>query len=245
MTTVGGVTRTVARAASGKPVDVYRPGGGPSKPLPVVLLWHGIGPDERDVMRPLAETVARHGLVTIVPDWRSDAPDGGRSDLLNSVDFTLRHGASYGGDTGRTVLVGWSAGAPAACGLAFRPDVVDGWQPAAVVGLAGRYDVPARTTGSVPEAASGEAPAVWLVHGDRDPVIGVSCSRDFASTLRKAGVPAQFETLPTDHAGVIMSEYDPEADRCRPTTDADTLRQGHRVAELIARAAKVTPQGAG
>lgn len=193
-------------------------------------------------MRPLAEAVAQYGLVVVVPDWRSDAPDGGRSDLLQSVDFTLRHGSSYGADTGRAVLVGWSAGAPAACGLAFRPDVVEGWRPAAVVGIAGRYDVPARTTGSLPAADAGESPGVWLVHGARDPVVDVSYSRDFAAVLQSAGVPVQFEVLPTDHAGVIMSEYDPETDRCRPTTDTDALRQGHRVAGVIARAAGA-PQG--
>jgi predicted dienelactone hydrolase len=53
--------------------------GGGSRPEPVVLLWHGVGPDERDVLEPLARATAALGLMVFVPDWQSDAPDGGRA----------------------------------------------------------------------------------------------------------------------------------------------------------------------
>ena len=63
-------------APSAQHLDVYRPAAdGP--PGPGVLLWHGIGPDEKDVLATLAREVASHGLPVFVPDWRSDEPDGG------------------------------------------------------------------------------------------------------------------------------------------------------------------------
>ncbi|MFI0239853.1 alpha/beta hydrolase family protein [Streptomyces sp. NPDC016845] len=126
-------------------LDVYAPSA--DGPVPVVLLWHGLGPDEKDVMGALAERIAREGLLVLVPDWRSDAPDSGRSHLLASLAHAREHAAALGGDPERLVLAGWSAGAGAAVGVALRPDVVAGWRPTAVVAVAGRYDVPARTAG--------------------------------------------------------------------------------------------------
>ena len=38
-----------------------------------MLLWHGVGPDERDVLETLAVQTAGYGLTVVVPDWRSDA----------------------------------------------------------------------------------------------------------------------------------------------------------------------------
>lgn len=50
-------------------LDVHRPAA--DRPAgPSVLLWHGIGPDEKDVLAPLAREIASHGLPVLVPDWR-------------------------------------------------------------------------------------------------------------------------------------------------------------------------------
>ncbi|MER5786333.1 alpha/beta fold hydrolase [Streptomyces mobaraensis] len=139
----------LARTRQGKDVDVHRPEG-PDAGLPVVLLWHGTSPDDRGVLAPLAREVAARGVVVAVPDWRADAPDAGRAALLGSLAWCRANAGAYGGDPDRIVLAGWSAGASAALGVALRPDVADGWRPAAVVGLASRYDLPARTTGTPP-----------------------------------------------------------------------------------------------
>jgi hypothetical protein len=61
----------------GKLADVYRPGR--DGPAPLALLWHGIGAGQRDVLGPLAAEVAGRGVAVIVPEWESDAPDGGRA----------------------------------------------------------------------------------------------------------------------------------------------------------------------
>ncbi|MFF7232790.1 alpha/beta hydrolase fold domain-containing protein [Streptomyces sioyaensis] len=226
---------------SGKQLDVYRPAGASSGPAPTVLLWHGIGPDERDVMEPLARTAAERGLLVLVPDWRSDAADGGRAHLLESLAFARKEAGGLGGDGESCVLAGWSAGAGAALGVALRPEIADGWRPRAVVGVAGRYDLPARTTGSAPLAdlVTGRDPGVpvHLVHGSRDTVLAARYSHDLADALRAAGHAVTLQEPETDHAGVIMAEYDPTADRCVPTAAEHAVRAGRLVAGVLAEAA--------
>ncbi|QKW11042.1 alpha/beta hydrolase [Streptomyces sp. NA04227] len=225
---------------SGQQLDLYRPYT-TSRLLPTVLLWHGIGPDERDVLEPLARAVAAHGLLVLVPDWRSDASDSGRSHLLESLAFTRREAGGLGGDARSCVLAGWSAGAGAAVAVTQRPEVAAGWRPKAVVGLAGRYDVPARTTGTVPLAdlAAGLAPLVpvHLVHGSRDSVAPARHSHDMANALRAAGRTVTLQEPDTDHAGVITTEYDPAENRCVPAVAEHACQAGKLVAESLAAAA--------
>ncbi|MCF3145148.1 alpha/beta hydrolase [Streptomyces platensis] len=236
---------------SGKRLDVHRPAGASeasgmpegtasAATPPTVLLWHGIGPDERDVLEPLARATAAHGALVLVPDWRSDAPDGGRSHLLESLTFALKEAGGLGGDGESLVLAGWSAGAGAALGVALRPEIADEWRPSAVVGLAGRYDLPARTTGAAPldDLAAGRDPGVpvHLVHGTRDTVVDARYSRDLTEALRTPGRAATLQEPETDHAGVIMTAYDPATDRCVPTTAEHAVRAGRMVAEVLATA---------
>lgn len=228
---------------SGKRLDVYRPVGAPG-PLPVVLLWHGIGPDERDIMEPLARTAAGLGLLVLVPDWRSDAADGGRAHLLESLAFAREEAGGLGGDGQSCVLAGWSAGAGAALGVALRPEVTGGRRPRAVVGMAGRYDLPARTTGTDPLAdlAAGRDPGVpvHLVHGSRDVVLASRHSHDLAEALRAAGAAVTLREPRTDHAGVIMTEYDAAANRCVPTAAEHAVRAGRLAAGVLVEAARTT-----
>lgn len=241
------VTCEPVTAPNGKIVDVHRPIAATAPaPLPTVLLWHGVGPDERDVMRPLARTVAATGALVLVPDWRSDAADGGRDQLLASLEYARTHAGEHGGDPERIVLAGWSAGAPAALGLALRPEFADGWRPAAVVGIASRYDLPARTTGTVPLddlAASGPGIAVpvpvHLVHGTADTLMGPASSRAARDALMAHHWPVWLEEIPgADHAGAIGMEYDPGLGRLRPSADERVLAAGESAARTIARAAR-------
>lgn len=231
--------RGLVYGPSGGRLDVHRPATVPY-PATTVLLWHGIGPDERDVLEPLARTAAAAGLLVLVPDWRSDAADGGRAQLLESLAFARAEAGGLGGDGETYVLAGWSAGAGAALGIAQRPELAQGWRPTAVVGLAGRYDLPARTTGTAPldALAAGLAPAVpvHLVHGARDTAVDARRSRDLADALRAAGRPVTLQEPDTDHAGVIMTEYDPAANRCVPTTAEHALRAGRLAAEALVAA---------
>lgn len=228
----------------GKVLDIYLPGLAETGagPKPVVLLWHGAGPDERDVLEPLARATAALGLAVFVPDWRSDAPDGGRAHLLSSVSFTRRQAPLVGGNADALVLAGWSRGGKAAAGIAVSPTAAGGWRPAAVACFASGFTRPALTTGTSPAgdlAKEGVTPMpVWLVHGTADPVVSITESRKFAAQLATRGWPVQLEELPTDHAGVIMTEYDPELGRCHPASDRQSIEAGRRTACILWSAAR-------
>jgi hypothetical protein len=46
-----------------------------------VLLWHGKGANERDILEPLARRIAIAGVAAIVPDWSTDDGVYGRNYL--------------------------------------------------------------------------------------------------------------------------------------------------------------------
>lgn len=227
----------------GKLIDIYRPSA--SAGVPVVLLWHSAGPDERDVLETLARTTAVLGIMVCVPDWRPDAPDNGRRHLLASVDFTRERAAGLGGDPARIVLAGWSMGGRAAAGLALNPAAAGGWRPSAVACLGSSFSKPAPVTGTPPasDLPGCELPPApfWLVHGTNDPVVDTTQSRDFAVALERHGWPVHLEELDTDHAGVIMTEYNQALGRCRPATADHAVRAGHQTAHVLSLAAKGRP----
>jgi predicted esterase len=231
----------LADGTASRLLDVYRPAPHRTS-APCVLLWHGVGPDERDVLATLAQETASYGRTVFVPDWRSDAADGGRSHLIASLRYVRDNASVHGADPEHIVLAGWSAGAGSAIAIALRPDLTDGWRPAAVVGIAGDYDRPARSTASVPlhdlaETSASPVP-VRLVHGSADSAVSIHRSRALHTELQARHWPVQLAELDTDHAGVIATEYDPALGRCRATTDPRALDAGADVARVIATAAK-------
>ncbi|MFD7906719.1 alpha/beta hydrolase [Kitasatospora sp. NPDC059747] len=226
----------VVEYADGRPVDVHRPPAGTAGPVPVVLLWHGRGPDERDVLRPLAREAAGHGLLVFVPDWRSDREDGGRAELLASLAHARDAAAQFGGDPDRLVLAGWSLGGREAVAVAISPGTPAGPRPIAAVGISSSYARPAVTNGVVPVELLAEAPSpvpLWLVHGTEDDVLGPEHTR----LLAGVATSAELLELPTDHAGTVMTQYSPEAQRCVPATAGSALDAGRRVAAVLAEAA--------
>ncbi|MEU8484756.1 alpha/beta hydrolase [Streptomyces sp. NPDC048641] len=215
-----------------KPLDIHN---SPATEGPCVLLWHGIGPDERDVLVPLAQDIAELGLTVLVPDWRADTPDEGRAHLTDS----LRFARDFAGPSRQLVVAGWSAGAGAALGVALDPELFDGRPPAAAVGIAGGYRRPARTTGAVPLQALGRATArvpVRLVHGTEDPAVSVESSREMHEALRAHGWDCTLGEQATDHAGVLGCVYDPGAGRC--VADASVRAFGLATAEVVADVAR-------
>ncbi|MET7619137.1 alpha/beta hydrolase fold domain-containing protein [Streptomyces sp. NPDC005408] len=246
-TEVHTVPYVAAHGSESRFLDVYRPAGQQTS-APCVLLWHGVGPDERDVMATLANRTAALGRTVFVPDWRPDGADGGRSHLLASLRYVRDNAAAHGTDAQQIILAGWSAGAGAAVALALRPDLTDGWRPAAVVGIAGAYDRPARSTASVPHHDLAETSAspvpVRLVHGSADSAVDGHHSRALHTALRARRWPVQLEEPDTDHAGVIGTEFDPALGRCRAATDPRVLDVGTEVARVIATAAGSRVSGA-
>lgn len=228
----------------GKLLDIYRPGTG-GGPAPTVLLWHGAGPDERDALATIATAAAGHGLTVVVPDWRSDAPDGGGAHLLASLAFARERADSPGGPgEDAIVLAGWSRGGRSAAAVGVRLEAAGGWRPRAVVCLGAAFTRPAPTTGSSPiedlRGTSVDPVPFWLAHGSEDPVVPVAASREFAALLAEKGWPVRLEEQPTDHAGIIGAEYDPVTSRPRASTAPAAVAAGRLSARLLAEAAGIT-----
>jgi predicted esterase len=232
----------------GKRADVYRPRR--AGPAPLALLWHGVGVDERDVLAPLAAEVAGLGVSVVVPDWESEGTDGGRAHLLASLDFARglareRPAELATGADGEFVLAGWSRGSRMAASLALNPETVGGWRPSAVVCLAGgfRRGTAMSPVGNGPIAdiarAAGAQPVPFhLVHGVRDTRVDIQQSRDFAAAAASRGWPVRLAEPDTDHAGIVMTEWDAARRRCRPTTEAHAITAGRLSARTIAEAAR-------
>jgi acetyl esterase/lipase len=199
----------------------------------VVLLWHGSGPDEREVLAPLAAGIARLGPLVLVPDWRSDDPVVGPVELLDSITFTRATAGELGGDPGRIVLAGWSLGANAAAAVAERPDIADGWHPSGLVGLAGSYDEsPFDGRPGAGDPVGGAGRPALVAHGTEDPVVPPAGSVAAAARLAEAGWRVVLRQVATDHAGIIGTEYNPWRKHCVPTADPGRLE----VLEAVARA---------
>ena len=236
----------------GKLADIYRPGR--AGPAPLALLWHGVGVDERDVLQPLASEVAGLGVAVVGPDWDSEVTAGGRAHLLASLDFARglareRPAELATGPDGEFALAGWSRGSRMAASLALNPETVGGWRPAAVVCLAGgfRRETVMSPVGNGPIAdlagAASAAPSAQpvpfhLVHGTRDTQVSIRQPRDFAAAAAGHGWPVRLAELDTDHAGIVMTEWDAARRRCRPTTEAHAITAGRLSARTIAEAAR-------
>jgi len=216
----------------------------------LALLWHGIGVDERDVLEPLATEVAGLGVAVVVPDWESEVPDGGRARLLASLEFARglarqRPSELATDHNGGFVLAGWSRGGRMAASLALNPGTAGGWRPSAVVCLASGFRratvMSAAGNGPMADLAAAGADVrpvpFHLVHGTRDTQVDIEQSRDFAAAAVGHGWPVQLAEPATDHAGIVMTEYDPARRRCRPTTESQAVAAGRLSAKTIAEAA--------
>ncbi|OBI09386.1 alpha/beta hydrolase family protein [Mycobacterium scrofulaceum] len=208
----------------GRLADVF---GDPAQPM--ILLWHGMQTDARAAVRPLAKLLVAHGAVVVAPDWNSHADDGGRGDLLRSVDFARNRA----GDPDRMVLVGWSLGGVAAAALALAAEV----PLAHTVCLAGAFMVPdpifgRRVTDGLSRLRAGTP--FTLLHGLADDVVPVAASRDFAAALRRVGWPVELVELAADHGSIAGADYDAVADRYEPGKSDAALRVAGEVAARIA-----------
>jgi predicted esterase len=216
--------------ASGRLVDVF---GDPAQTT--VLMWHGQQTNARAAMRPLADFVARRGLRVIVPDWNSHAEDGGRSDLLQSLEFAR----DRADDPERLVLVGWSMGAVAAAASTIHARDL-GVRLDHTVCLAGAFMVPDPIFGKDLDPTlpgDSDRSPFTLLHGIDDDVVPAAASRAFASLLEGHQWPVELVELAADHGSIAGATYDPTADRYSAAHDPRTLAVATDVAGRIATAA--------
>lgn len=213
--------------APGRWADVF------GEPAPsTILLWHGAQTDARAAVGPLAGMLAGRSAVVVAPDWNSHADDGGRADLLRSLEFTC----NLATDTRRILLVGWSMGGAAAAGVTLRAAQY-GFAPARTVCLAGAFMVPDPISGEplTDGLSAAEVGSPFsLLHGLDDDVVPVDASRDFAARLERIGWPVEVVELAADHGSIAGADYDALADRYEPAKDGPARVVAQQVAGRIA-----------
>jgi acetyl esterase/lipase len=128
-------------------LDVYAPHAAAGAPIVVFFYggsWEG---GRRRWYRYVGETLASHGLIAVIPDYRK-YPDVRfpefMDDAASAVKWSMEHAAEFGGDPARVFVMGHSAGghiaALLACDKRYLAKV--GMSPrdlAGMIGLAGAY----------------------------------------------------------------------------------------------------------
>jgi acetyl esterase/lipase len=227
-------------------MDVYRPERGGD--LPVVVWFYGGGWQwgERAAYRFVAASLARHGFVVVVPDYRL-YPQARFPAFLEdgaaAVAEARRLAPGWGGDAARLFAVGHSAGAYIAAMLAVAPDWLDAVGVgraglAGAVGIAGPYDflpitgadiravfAPAaddlRRTQPIHHVDGANAPLL-LLHGGRDTTCYPRNSLALAARIRAAGGPARAKIYGhIGHIGIVAG-FAPLLRFCAPTL-SDTV----------------------
>ncbi|KWX21582.1 esterase [Mycolicibacterium wolinskyi] len=214
--------------APGRLADVF---GEPSQPT--ALFWHGMQPDSRAAVRVLAEAVADLDLAVIAPDWNSRNADGGRADLINSVEFARKQADGL-------ILIGWSLGGVAAAGLTLRAAEFD-VRVLHTVCLGGAFMAPDPISGGhvLDQVPDGASPASFtLLVGDADDVVPVSAATEFAAALRARDWRVDIVEVAADHGSIAGARYDPAAERYEPADDAATHAVVRDVAARIATAVR-------
>ena len=183
-----------------------------AKPAPLVIALHGLGANEDsffDAYQQLPPKLAeQHGLLMAAPlGYRVDGFYGSRmmaggdvasqrrgeyseQDVLEVVRLMK---ANYNVDASRIYLIGHSMGAIGTWALAAKYPQM--W--AATAAFAG--------TGSPALAEPMKAIPQFVVHGDNDPTVNVSGSRNMVAALKKAGADVTYiEVAGGGHTDVVV-----------------------------------------
>lgn len=198
---------------------------------PTALFWHGSQPSSRAAVRVLAQALDERGLSVVAPDWDPHGPDGGRAELLASVDFTRTRAAG-----GPLVLIGWSLGGVAAAGLALRAAQFD-VAVAHVVCLGGAFMARDPISGGAVLDGVTVGPARAPMHlftGTADDVIPAYAATEFATALRALHWPVDTVEVRADHGSIAGARYDAVHRRYEPADDPATRAVADDIANRIA-----------
>lgn len=209
-------------------LDVYAPRAASGRARPVIVFLYGgsWSSGRRQGYAFAGRALAARGFVVVIPDHRL-VPEVRYPDFLldcaAAVRWARREAARFGGDPGRIVLVGHSAGAYNAAMLALDPSLLGGDRRAVrgFAGLAGPYDfLPLddsatlaafgrwprpRETQPITHAAAGAPPAL-LLHGEADVRVKPRNSRALAERLRAAGNDVRVKLYPDlGHVAILTA----------------------------------------
>lgn len=206
-------------------LDIYAPRRA-TGPLGTIVFIYGGSWSEGD--RGEYSFVGRHlaarGYVVAIPDYRV-IPEvefpGFIEDTAAATRWVLEQIGGYGGDPGRLVLAGHSAGAYNAVMASLDPLYGLAGRVSALVGLSGPYDffpfdvdITKRTFGAVPNPQSTQpiplvgpqSPPMFLATGEADTLVYPRNTVALAAALREAGVPVEEHYYPrVGHPGLLLS----------------------------------------
>jgi phospholipase/carboxylesterase len=191
---------------------VFRERPASDEPAGLLVLHHGRGADEHDLL-PLADAldperrlhvVTPRGPLT-VPGWpgnhwyvvpRVGYPD--RETFRASYDLLSRFHEELWGRTGlgptQTVLGGFSMGSVMSYALALGADRPS---PAGVIAFSGFIPT---VDGWAPHLQDRAALRAFIAHGSSDPVISVDFAHDARKQLRAGGLDVEYREFPGGHA---------------------------------------------
>jgi acetyl esterase/lipase len=215
-------------------LDVYAPpkaAPGETTPAPVAVFFYGGSWDSgrRQDYGWVGRALAAQGFLTVVPDYRLYPAvrfPGFVEDGALAVRWAVDHAGPLGGDPGRIVLIGHSAGAYSAAMLALddlylKAAGVDPKVVRAFAGLSGPYDflpldgpVTRRTFGAFPDLPAtqpavyvrADSPPAFLATGDGDTTVRPRNTRILAAALRTKGVAVEERHYPgLNHADTVLA----------------------------------------
>ena len=213
-------------------LDVYAPEEAQNAPVVVFFYGGSWRNGQRSQYRFVGDTLARRGIVTVIPDYRL-YPDVQFplfvEDGAKAVAWVRDHIAAYGGDPDRIVLAGHSAGAHIAALLALddgylQSENVDRRAIRGMLGMAGPYGFDLLTLAStrpifetvgddrdkaIPTVfVSSAAPPMVLLHGRDDDTVEPANTQDLAGALRDSGVPVDvFMYDGVGHVGLLAGLF--------------------------------------
>jgi acetyl esterase/lipase len=248
----GGARRLRADAAYGagarQRLDLYGPETPPEQPVPILVFiyggsWRSGAKEEYGFV---GDAFAARGFLTAIPDYRI-APDVFPTfleDCAAAVAWVGAHAADYGGDPGRIVLAGHSAGAYNAVMLGLDRSYLDaaGAPTGAIRGVAGiagpydfyPYDVEATrfSFGGAPDPARtqpihfarADAPPFLLLWGADDTTVGPRNIASLDRAMRAAGGRVEAKTYPgVDHIEIMLALSRPFRNRAPVLDDVATF----------------------
>lgn len=193
----------ITRGAPSRP-HVFVPATSNPQTAPTLLLLHGTGADEHDLLplgrqlNPSANLLSPRGLhlenglnrfFERYSDgtFNEDSIDAAVADLAEFLDASISH---YRVDSGQLIVVGFSNGANTGSALLLsRPDILTG---AILFGTTRPFQdrlLSNELTGK----------KIWIANGDQDPYASLEDSEKWVADLRAAGADVTFLRHPGGH----------------------------------------------
>jgi len=255
------VAKNVAYSLEVEPrLDVYSPTAGSGHPVCMFIHGGGWTSYRKELFAAVAMVLVPEDVVVVIPDYTL-YPDANYAqmayEMAAALSWTLENVARYGGDPGRVVVSGHSAGshlmALSVMDPRFLPVHGHQWsEVGGMLGVSGVYNVQAwydfdRERGdsivpALPEIMGGpsafgkaspisyvrpDMPPVLLIHGEQDAIVPWNSSAEFHAALLAAGAHSELQVYPGAGHNDILLRA---VEQKRPRLVADIVgfcRQAH------------------